>query len=340
MKTMTTSLLWIALAAAPVLAQQPPKPAPVDDPSAAQPRKQPQVQEADPAHLMTRVISLKYANCVDVVRVVQRLGRGQVDADYDQRTNSLIVMTTEDLMPKQEQLVAALDVPIQGANLNAPPLRILRLKHRSAKDMVARLDELVGKGGRTTDSRFAADPASGCLILRGTDEFAAMVSEIVAQIDTPARNVQLEFAFFQADQSPHDSRKSIPDDLAEVAKSLERFGTLELLGRLSCTATEGEIAHIQGALGTGLNAKISTKIAKIGSDGNVNMSLNAELKVTEIPAPPEDKSRPVMAAYIKSGGFNVETNITTRRGDMVVIGTAPAGLAEGQSVILVMQVRP
>ena len=340
MKTITAGVLWIAVAAVPALAQQPTKAAPAGDKAAAEPKKSPETHEVDPTYLMTRVFTLKYANCVDLVRVVQRLGRGRVDADYDQRTNSLIVMTTEDLMPKQEQLIAALDVPIQGASLASPPLRIVRLKHRSANDMVARLEELMGKSGRSTESRFAADPTSGCLILRGTEDFAATVGEIVAQLDTPARNVQLEFAFFQADQYPHDSKKTIPDDLAEVAKSLERFGTLELLGRLSCTATEGEPAHIQGGLGTGLNAKISTRIAKIGGEGSVNMSLAAELRVTEIPTPPEDKTRPVMAAYLKSGGFNVETNITTRRGDMVVIGTAPAGMAEGQSVILVMQVRP
>jgi hypothetical protein len=35
----------------------------------------------------------------------------------------------------------------------------------------------------------------------------------------------------------------------------------------------------------------------------------------------------------------VETTVVTQSGDIVVLGSAPAGLEEGQSVILVLRVR-
>ena len=91
--------------------------------------------------------------------------------------------------------------------------------------------------------------------------------------------------------------------------------------------------------------QVEGELTSVSSDGGVNLKLMARMALDrQAPvAPPvpvekgEDKASP------KAGPrptYELDTSVQTKRGDYVVLGSAPTGWKPGESVILVMYVRP
>jgi len=296
-------------------------------------------KEHEAPEMAVRIFPIQNTTCTEIAEILNRLQPWDSMVASDANTNSVIIKAAPDSLGKYESLIRELDRK-GGANPDSNQRSVtLEIRFRSVRDIESRVKEVLGKGNPKEDNRVASDTARSRLLLRGSNAFVAAAIDLVQSLDMPAESVQVEFAYFLADRDPNVETPPPPPDLTEVAKSLERFGKLNLLGRLTCTVAEDEPVTIQGRLGTGLRARISGAIAKLGADGSVKMSLDADLEMEEPQQQPDPNSKSMQSPVRKTGGFTVKTSIATRRGDTVVIGTAPAGLADGQSVILVMQVR-
>lgn len=275
-----------------------------------------------------RVYPIRHALAHEAASVLSKVFR-TAQFTADERTNSVIVSTSEDELKRVEAMVTTLDVPMTEAS--AAETRVLSLGNRPANDLLMQLQAVLLSRAEFRDGRVAADNARNKLILRGSREFLNQAEGVVKAVDLPAESVQLEFAFFQATTGDGGGAQ-VPQDLADVAKELARFGRIELLGRLSTVAVEGETFEIEGRLGASISATTQGRILKATPEGVVRLSIEAGLDMQRAPHPEETKKPP------QDSSFRTSTTISTRRGDTLVLGAAPAGWERGSSAILVVRV--
>lgn len=286
-------------------------------------------RKAQAAPTEMRIFALKHASAEEITGVVSRLLRARIVADG--RTNSLIVNGTSEDLQKAHELIAALDVPADVPEPDASEVVLIQLHHRSAEEVASRISMVVFPF-MARSVRIAADSARETVIVNGPPAFIRTAQLIAAKLDTAAESVQLEFTFFRADLNATGVSKNIPKDLADVAKELSRFGSIELIGRLATVASEGEKFSIRGAISTDMQAQVSGRLLKAVSGGGVRLEVDADMTLQRDIQTETRKGR-------EQSSFKVETTLSTRRGETVVIGSAPTGWAPGESAILVVQVR-
>lgn len=274
-----------------------------------------------------RIFSLKHASAEDIAGVVGRLLRGAKFV-ADPNTNSLLVDGTSEDLQKAHELIAALDVPTVRAKPSASEVVLIPIRHRSAEEVASRISQVAS----SRSVRIAADSARETVIVNGPPAFIRMAQLIAAKLDTAAESVQLEFTFFRADLNSTGVSKNVPKDLADVAKELSRFGSIELIGRLATVASEGEKFSIRGAISNEMQAMVRGRLLKAVAGGGIRLAVDADMTLQRDIQTETRKGR-------EQSGFNVETTLSTRRGDTVVIGSAPTGWEPGESAILVVQIR-
>lgn len=279
----------------------------------------------------TTVFKLHHASCDDIAVT---LGRAfSAVAIPDRRTNSVIMSAPESELAAARALLEKLDQP--STDPTASDVLIVPAKYRRAQALADQIRQVLP--GR--DLRVAADEARASILLRGTDSALEAASSILAQLDTPAASVTLEFAFFRAyrDHDKNHFDAVIPPDLADVAKELRRFGAVEFLARLSTIAVEHEDFKIEGGILEDLVTMVKGELISVADDGAVRLEMDAFLRLEKAPSPgPKDKAqrRGPMPT------FELGTIVQTRRGDYVILGSAPTGWKPGESAILVLHVRP
>lgn len=253
----------------------------------------------------------------------------------DPGTNSIIVSATNADIAIIERLLTRLDKTSDSSRTTAPAVRTVQLKHRGTDDVSKKLMSLLGSM-RDRDARIASDEGRGKLILRGSNEFLDFAGKVISELDVPAQMIQFEFAFFSTDQNAQvtddpDDTNRIPNDLVAVGKELQRFGRVKLLGRLACNAMEDHQFQVDGALGEGLSAKVMGSIVNAVTDGSLQLNVQGQVRLTRFAGDPR--------AAPQTSSFEINTTVVTRRGDTVMIGSAPAGWAQGESVIMVLQAK-
>ena len=272
-----------------------------------------------------KMFSLRFADAQDVARTLQNL-LPETAAIPDPRTNSLIVGGSDESIERAAHVIADLDREApqdRGMSVVTVPIQ-----HRAAEELAKQIQMILG--GRSHDLRLAADAGRSMLLLNGPQGDILTAVDVIRQLDTPAPTVNLEFAFFQARAADQGAKGEIPEDLAEVAKELMRFGGLELLGRFSTAATEGEEFTLKGCVASNLEAAVDGRLMNAMPGGAVKIRLHARLVLNDQVAA-EGRPQP---------NFDLGTAVVANRGDYVVIGSAPAGWAPGESAILVLHVRP
>jgi hypothetical protein len=296
-------------------------------------------REVPSGPLETRFFHLKHASSDELADVIHRLGLpGRAVADP--RTNSLIVSAPASEIGNIEAVLAGLDVDTGDRKDSPAALSVIQLNNRRADEVAGRIASLIAGDRSLRDARVASDDARGKLIIRGPRTLIEMAQQVASQMDRPSQTTQMEFVFFQADQSqPPADAEGIPQDLAAVAKELERFGRIKLLGRLASVGLENQQFRIEGAIGQDMSAQINGIVSKASEDGTILVQIDSELRLSRVR--PEKPGPPAAAGggFFEQSGFKVSTTIGTRRGETVVIGTAPAGWKPGESAILVVQVR-
>jgi hypothetical protein len=288
-------------------------------------RTAPQSAESpDASTEIMRVIALKNASSASVAHMLSELGFEIVS---DGSTNSIIVNGTLEKLQTLEELITKLDIPAGGlVNEN---LAVIPVRHRPPQELANHIMVL----GQVRNARVASDTARSMILINGPDDVLDMARQITEALDTPARSVALDFAFFQAIVGGADPVGSVPHDLAAVAKELDRFGAVQLLGRMGTSCVEGEGFEIMGELKSHFVCEVNGELIAALDGGSIKLRLQARLGLES------RADEPGLDGQVKRAVFEVETTVVTQSGDIVVLGSAPAGLEEGQSVILVLRVR-
>ncbi len=251
-------------------------------------------------------------------------------------TNSLIVTGTPHDLSTIEGLIEKIDRPVDPSRSATPGVRTIQLRHRSTQDVTKQLMSLIG-GIRDRDARVASDEGRGKIILRGSNDFIEFGEHVVAELDVPAQMIRFEFAFFSADQNatgePNDSG-NIPADLESVARELGRFGRVRLLGRLACSSMEDRQFLVEGSLGDGLSAKVTGQVINAVSDGTIQLNVQGSIRLSRTFG-----GDPKVVAPPRSSAFELNTTVVTKRGETIMIGSAPAGWNPGESAIMVLQAK-
>ncbi len=302
-----------------------------DAPDAPQSARRGGRRGGPPAPMTIEVFKLKYAVCYEI-RDVLNNSIHDAKCSFDERTNSVIYAGSAASVQEAQRLVEALDVPADETS--EEEVFMVRLKHRDAEDVARQIATTLAG----SDIRVSADSALATVIMQGPRAAISGAQRIVSQLDSAPTTVNLELAFFHADINDDGTDAIIPPDLAEVAKELKRFGGLELLGRMSTIAVEGEKFQIQGAIAGDVDVATQVEGVLAGTVGDaIKIRLNARLKMESSGGGGEQgkterrSRRPV---------FEIETAVTTEPGAYVVLGSAPTGWGPGESAILVLHIRP
>ncbi|MEW6259541.1 MAG: type II secretion system secretin GspD [Thermodesulfobacteriota bacterium] len=166
-----------------------------------------------------QVFTLQYANAAQIVKLLdtmfqtgqrQPVAEGVIGMDAviraaaDERTNSLIVLASEDYMKRVRELVRSLDK--ESARVNER-MRVYYLENARAEDIAKVLQDIPSRktdaaGGEADRSakptilssrvRITADKATNSLIITADKDEYAVLEDIIRQLDIPRAMVYIE----------------------------------------------------------------------------------------------------------------------------------------------------
>ncbi len=251
------------------------------------------------------MVEIKFGNLKEVANIVTHML--SLEVIPDERTQHLIISGTVDEIEKAAELIALLDRP--SASDQGHGVTIVAIEHRDPSDIAMTLSQIYHP-----DVKVSIDQASRRLLLRGTAVEAAQ--ETIRELDTVLPTVTVDFAFIRT--SRQDEGEPLPEDLARVGHQIARFGAPRLVGRLTTVATQNQGFSVSGAI-EGINSvQVSGELQSASETGAVRLRVDARL---------EERSN-----------FQLETVVTLKRGEHLVLGSAPHGSEIGESVILVIHV--
>jgi hypothetical protein len=283
--------------------------------------------------------------CFDVARanplnlagyLGQLYGRGRMVAMP--ATGKILFMGTPHEIEQVAELIKELDIPDMDTG-SEPELTIIPIQHRRAGEVMGSILQVASSLPEDV-VRFSADDTRSCLIvLSRSNKALAAVKSIIAELDKPAERVALEFVFFHADLNPSDEKPLIPEDLQEVANELARFGRVKLLGRLFADATEGAGFKVEGRVFDSVSAEVQGRVEDAANGEPIRLRVEAKAMIEEIVISGTEGGGKFSKSR-NTGSFELKTEIVLTRGQCVVVGGSPAGLAEGQSVMLAIRAQP
>jgi len=276
-----------------------------------------------------RIIPLKHADSQYVAAAVSGL-YDDVGIRPIERPNGLIFQGSDQSYALATKLIAELDAPDESA-ADAAETRMLPVLNRRVQELAGEIIQVFDRRG----VRVAADRDRNVLIVRGPKAYIEQVQTLLAKLDTPTPTATVEFAFFLTGGDESKLNAPIPTDLAEVAKELERFGRLRLLGRFSTVVSEGEKFKIEGGIYADFRATIEGTLESSSPDGAERIAMKANVDLLRRLPPAKDQS----ARFEPRSGYTIATTTIVHRGNFTAIGVAPSGDDIGQTGILVMQVR-
>jgi hypothetical protein len=289
------------------------------------------------------VFPLQHAACVEVTETLRGVFFKVMFVPYPYG-NMVLYSGPEETVPAVAKLIEELDVPVGGPK--TPGLVMIPLQHRRADEVYDQLGKMLG-GGR--DVRISADKSQSMILVSGGDAVADSARRIIQELDKPRASASLEFVLFRADPSSDPRSRKIPPDLAPATEELQRFGALELMGRMTAVAVEHEVFAVVGGISKNLSyIRLRGELISASADGSVWIRVTAKsgLDIQKLPkndvSEPDsgdDKPKP-LPPQAGDSTFELETTVRAERGHYIVVGSAPSGWAPGESLVLVMYVRP
>jgi hypothetical protein len=305
------------------------------------PRHSTRHEEGDDRRAQKRVVlQLRNADCAEVAELIEQ-AFDECWVTPMHRTNAIVYVGSEEVLPQVREFLAQVDV--SAGEGEEQELTMIPVQQRRVDEIADAVSSLLA-GRYTGDSvQIAKDRGRSALVLRGTKAATEKVREFVQQLDRPPSSVSLEFAFFQADAARPAGPVKVPTDLAPVAEELKKFGSVELAGRLTTVGVENDKFSIEGAITDKMPwLRVRGEVVSANAEGTVRLKVMAGLSLErQSPADAgaaEVKGQPTNRPA-RGPEFELETSVQTKRGDYVLLGSAPAGGAPGESVILVLHVR-
>jgi len=280
-------------------------------------------QQAEP-EMEVRVFQLVHSSVDDIAAIVGQILKIQVVPDN--RTKSIIVAASAAEVQRVAELVQKLDMPADAAG-SSQDVSVVAVANRDVNDLAGRISDLY-RG----ELRISADPTGRRLLLRGDTAEIDTARALVKQLDTPTPTASIEFAFLHIGAADDAATSDIPADLEPVARQIERFGTPRLMGRLMTVAMEGEEFAVTGEIAKQSEVEIKGRLLSAPENGATKLDVRAELQLNKLVSA-GTKDEHTLAAM-----FRLATSVVVKRGDYVVLGSAPHGVEPGESVVLVVHV--
>lgn len=276
-----------------------------------------------------RIITLKNADSQYVASALSGLYDNTLIRPIE-RPSGIIFQGPDETEELVRKLITQLDAA-DDSSADAAETRTIVVANRRVGELANELMQVFDRRG----VRFAADRDRNAIIVRGPKSYIEQVQTLVSKVDTPTPTATVDFAFFLTGGKSAQSDSPIPADLSEVAKELERFGHLRLLGRFSTTVSEGQKFKLEGGIASDYRARVEGVLESSSADGSDRIGLNANVDLLRrVPAPKDQPERIEPRA-----GYSLSTTTIVRRGNYTAVGVAPTGEDIGQTGILVMQVR-
>lgn len=277
-----------------------------------------------PSDETIKLISLKFADPMETAKSLERVLGVRVVAE--ERTNSLIVMADPETLKLVEDLVHDIDID-RPEIIGEDQLVELQIRNRNVRDVVSQLAQLF-----RSELTLSADEQGRRILMRGNKKAIESAKHVASTLDVPLPTANVEVAFFQVGSSDDDFSQQTPDDLKSVTQQLQRFGTPRLVGRMTTSAVEGQKFRLNGQIAERTYLALEGRLEAAPTDGAVRLDIDANLSMNR-QVDTDAKGR-----HVESPRFTVSTTVITKRGDYVVLGSAPLGWKPGESAVLVLHI--
>ncbi|MCB9853593.1 MAG: hypothetical protein H6819_10900 [Phycisphaerales bacterium] len=272
---------------------------------------------------MIRAYALQHVKADEAARtIVQLMG---IDVVPDSRTNTLIISATEVQAEEVAKIISKIDIP-RDDSLDRSTLTTVSIHNREVHDVAAQVSEMFRR-----DLVVSADERSRQILLRGDAEMIESALRVISSIDTAMPTATVEFAYFQVGSTDTDFSMETPKDLLPIAQQIERFGRPRLVGRMMTAAVEGQVFSLKGQIAERTFVNLTGRLIAAPVDGAVKLELTSDLSMRRMTTDDDQQK-------VEVPRFSLSTTVMTKRGDYIVLGSAPLGWAPGESVVLVVQV--
>ncbi|QDV90478.1 Bacterial type II/III secretion system short domain protein [Phycisphaerae bacterium RAS2] len=225
----------------------------------------------------------------------------------------------------------------QNSRTGEAEIKVIPLKLSSAPNLSNQLRVVFAQSPVT----IVPDASQNALVVRGPIGILDAVEAIIQQLDVappsaPAQNISLEFSFLTAGPDKPDAGLPLPDDLAEIGRELNRFGTIKLMGRLKTIATPNQRFEMEGMIAEKFNIRIKGRVNSCDASGAIAEIEAAAVHFRSVPADPSKLAQPPVGP-IQSGVYNLQTTLKLTPNQDLAVGIAPAGAHVGSSLVLVVR---
>jgi len=242
---------------------------------------------------------------------------------FDQRTNSIIAFGDDTFQGDVENLIAMLDVEVEGAQ--GAIVRAVPLTHAKADAEMAAILSSVIRGRGNENVRIATDSTTNQLILRGTPRSLEDASALIEALDRPRQSEAPERDFsFRIVWLVSESHASgdVPRDMGDVIEALDEIG----ISKLAVAAQ----AVVRASHNTPFRANCSAQLeetwdvaiegrARQTSDGRMRMDVQVDAASRVEP----NVTRGQQPVITRPEEVQLMTTITTTDGHFVVLGASP-----------------
>jgi Bacterial type II/III secretion system short domain len=290
----------------------------------------PALAQRDNGATKTHVIRLKNARAAEAIKVLRDLYRDKavVSLSADDRTNSLIVSASPDVVPEIARLIQVLDDAAAQVPDESHDFLVVRLRGiEPDKKLVEALQLLLpnAKAGR-----FIVDPGRKLLLVQGSPALHKAVQALLTRIEMESmpssaadNGLQVRLLWLvggklaKADGVPVGAFADLADDLKKLGLDPFRFGAHALVHATPAAPfTVTGSAAIEGASLVKLTGKLAAP-----QDGMVGLELTVAV---------------MQAAEGSSVRLcDLQTEVRVPLGKMVVVGAAPV---RGEPSVFIVQV--
>ncbi len=336
---------WLVASAAMMLFLTLQNPVAAQAPGGGQQQKP---QPAAPAHpgeaRELSAIPLKHIPAHDAAALVHQAVRGDYDVAVDSRSNSLLVSSSEQMARQISEMLSMVDVPLDAG----PRVAYFTPEVPIHDDLIA-----AAKAVCSRDARIL--PVGNVLVVHGSAKDTDAVGELLERVQLgaslrrrPANAVDISFHFISARLQPTQNAQpgaSLPPPLADVADALAAngFHTPRLLAPVVVRASAtNEPFSVRGTASGDLQIEIEGSVSPASDPHAVQLRVDSRLvdRIQRPVGPAGAAGGRPATALVPESVFELETSITARMGEYVVLAASPSRASDVEAVILVVRVDP
>ncbi len=277
-----------------------------------------------------RMVQLTNANAYEIEDAVRKLGF-QVNLAATTE-NTLVLRGTKESLAEVEFLIHEFDIP----KTPAQPQRATEYIKLSFDHNVGNLEGALLTAIRSRNSRFAIDGHNGVLILHATPSEIVEAKELVGMMNRQEKPLTLEFSFIRASISSAPGKNTLQGALGKQVTSVLNeagFGSLELLAPITVTVSNGGDFESQSEFSKTIPDGIED--LAFGVEGAARVMPDTNTVQLEVRANVHGEFTSV--ANTGQTSFEINTNVSTRLGDYVILTAAPSSTSSGDAIALVLK---